>query len=1627
MKKLVLLFLLVFFVSFSSAAPSVDPIGVSLVDGSSFSITGSSFGIKSGDQNAPLVYLDFENCNDGDDSTCFGWSPHSSNDNDAEHQSRVTTSNARDTTLNKGFRMWDSCDTRDGGPGTEEVFDKDSVGLFYDESETKIYWDFWLYNNFHDALCSPTPDGNQHQIKYGRIWNNDNGPDEFPYLVRQYYHYISENIRVSRDPGSAWMIYGPTENTGIWNHYQIEVDLGPKGESQSRLKFYLNGNAIDEEFLYDESSTDPVWNVGGHVMNNPMLYFYYKESTACTPCYNPDLGYEYVIYDDVYFDRGLARIEIGNDPVYESSTHREIQIPVSWNEGLINFEANRGSFSEGEQLYLFVVDNNGDASNGVPVSFGDVAPSCTLTSAAWSTTTAEEGEQVTLTINGNNCDGKQLDFELFDTDDLILFTDLDPVLVTDPASTTFISGVATQTWTTEWVDDTDGTDSDPEYVFIASLNEDAGVNMQSSNTLKVSQGIVSLAGCGDNILNIGEQCDDGNLNENDGCNSDCEFAVPTNGQVHWVDENNPGCNDGGDGMGNPWCTIRPIDSHTFVPGDSVVLRAGDYDYYGRDRSGFGVYDDSDVTITDSGTSANPIVIMSYPGETVILRDEVGGSSGFGYAVIGSKGDYVIIQGLTIIGQMRLSDPADYNIIRSNEFYGLIGDYGAYTTNYAALMPFHTSYNLIRNNYFQDYVRGGEFSGNNAAIQMWDYESDGYNIIENNEIVNCQRSIYGKDNLRFNIIRKNKIDDGRYGVFIASQCEFGTGCHDNEIYQNLITGTTRAIEGEASSPRNTVRNNVFMGGRIENKETSETEFEIYDNIFVPSGNAVYRTGSTVAADNPVLPTYMNYNMFDPSFTYAERLSTSGTTTYSSLSSWRSAGFDVNSIEGDPLFVDEHYHLNPSSLARGAGRYGGDLGLYPDGDETVVIGRSLPDIVPPATYCGDGGIQSPNDDGINEVCDGINFGGQTCTDFGFDSGSLSCINNCQTIDTSNCESTPSCLIDDDCNHLDDLPCTEGVCNAGTCEISYTTNTCNDNNACTINDVCSLGVCGGTSVGCINDDGCCPVGCTELTDNDCSIVTDDAIIYLPLSTDYQDHSLNNYPVSCTSCPTNIARGYGFDGISNYLDLGDQELTLPLTLMSWVKLNDKTVHNSIIQTDDSIDYSGAWLQVTSSDVIRAGFGDNLGAVSANKRQALASGAPLVQGEWHHLATSIVDANNINIYIDGSLVSSSLDGSNTGMVTSVDSFTVGKREVYGPDYASVDLEEVRVYDRALNAQEIVDAMNGVISITCTDNDGDNYFVESSGCDAQPGFLGHDDCDDSLTGALIYPGSPNCVDKFTDSDCDGIPDYGSDDGSTIIIGDEDCMVQVTDIELLIPNPMFGDDVFVVCESNVPSDALDAGINTINDEDECDWINQITNRKHRFNCKNQIVSSGMYDALCYVDPDVDYQFGFHQLTPVTVEDPAGTLVSQTINLNSGWNVVSINISNPGLSSDDFDSMYVMRYHNGWESDWNGISGDEFALESLRGYYVYSTSTKTLTFTGTSVTSEYSLVDNTWNLFSVNNTIVGNGFSVEVIGGSFVYNPVTSFTPGMHYWIAVGDVLFGPPFYEGVSFDSFNDWFEWLFSS
>ncbi len=57
-------------------------------------------------------------------------------------------------------------------------------------------------------------------------------------------------------------------------------------------------------------------------------------------------------------------------------------------------------------------------------------------------------------------------------------------------------------------------------------------------------------------------------------------------------------------------------------------------------------------------------------------------------------------------------------------------------------------------------------------------------------------------------------------------------------------------------------------------------------------------------------------------------------------------------------------------------------------------------PDCTYCGDNTIQTPNSEGIHEVCDNTNLKDNTCISRGYIGGTLSCSNTCLTFNTTSC---------------------------------------------------------------------------------------------------------------------------------------------------------------------------------------------------------------------------------------------------------------------------------------------------------------------------------------------------------------------------------------------------------------------------------------------------------------------------------------------------------------------------------------------------------------------------------------------------------------------------------------------------
>ena len=85
---------------------------------------------------------------------------------------------------------------------------------------------------------------------------------------------------------------------------------------------------------------------------------------------NPSGPWPIVHYDDIYISDTQARVEIGNNAVWGSVTHREIQPPSAWTATSITIKLNQATFADDAEVWLYVIDADGNVSNGYPITLG---------------------------------------------------------------------------------------------------------------------------------------------------------------------------------------------------------------------------------------------------------------------------------------------------------------------------------------------------------------------------------------------------------------------------------------------------------------------------------------------------------------------------------------------------------------------------------------------------------------------------------------------------------------------------------------------------------------------------------------------------------------------------------------------------------------------------------------------------------------------------------------------------------------------------------------------------------------------------------------------------------------------------------------------------------------------------------------------------------------------------------------------------------------------------------------------------------------------------------------------------------------------------------------------------------
>jgi hypothetical protein len=378
MRTFIAIFSLILLISTNDsafAAVAFRNISGSFVQGTTVVIRGSGLGLK----NTALakIWEQFRSGSNGDLLSLHGWKVTS--DNDAGDKPQLSNSVVR--------HFGDRFSAKFHFPRTAN---KSGEDLAYQDrlpvTGTRRYLDYWLWFQM-PVQSSSGGDSLTHQLKLARL---QSAPGDISILepnagfdnvmvngapsintyawrqasgVQQTYNSIrttSLSGETAQETGNYWSSNFVDRS---WNHVQLAIDVGTEGNHDGILNVWLNGKQVlaktTEMYIAPGYGSVPWFSnvqIGKYLGNTAL-------TTTETTLY----------YSDIYYDDTWARVVLGDNSLYSSCTHTEIQPYSYWSDDTIKITLNKGTFKTGNPAFLFIIDENGNASSGQPINLSDYA------------------------------------------------------------------------------------------------------------------------------------------------------------------------------------------------------------------------------------------------------------------------------------------------------------------------------------------------------------------------------------------------------------------------------------------------------------------------------------------------------------------------------------------------------------------------------------------------------------------------------------------------------------------------------------------------------------------------------------------------------------------------------------------------------------------------------------------------------------------------------------------------------------------------------------------------------------------------------------------------------------------------------------------------------------------------------------------------------------------------------------------------------------------------------------------------------------------------------------------------------------------------------------------------------
>ena len=336
MKKILFTLLFLFLItSYVNAAPSIDSTIGDVEHGLSLTLNGSNFGTKT--TAAPLVWDNFESGTDG--NNIDGANPDIGAAWGTVHGTGVySNTQTADNSLMAAMIRW--------------VDPDEQQDIYQSLSTTGVYIRYERY-----------------MIPSDESITNCN--------VKQYYltNFATEyadgtGMTLVPGGGSSWAYYDQSGDAGHTLYYSPTLTFSSTNNGWHTWEFY---NQYDIPYSADNGVVK-AWVDGVQYLNNT-TYDHSRQQTWFTGIelgemyqqnQNPDLSASstcYVFYDNVYIDNTQSRVEIGNASTYADCSNREIQIPHHWSDSAVGITVNQGSFATDDEVYIWVIDSDGNISD----------------------------------------------------------------------------------------------------------------------------------------------------------------------------------------------------------------------------------------------------------------------------------------------------------------------------------------------------------------------------------------------------------------------------------------------------------------------------------------------------------------------------------------------------------------------------------------------------------------------------------------------------------------------------------------------------------------------------------------------------------------------------------------------------------------------------------------------------------------------------------------------------------------------------------------------------------------------------------------------------------------------------------------------------------------------------------------------------------------------------------------------------------------------------------------------------------------------------------------------------------------------------------------------------------------